>query len=122
MKLLIAATLALCSTGAAAQIVVQIGAPVVAFAAPPTLVMVSPGVQVVEDYGDEVFYIDNYYWMRSGTAWYRTTNYRGGWVVVQPQRVPTRIIHLPPGQYRHYHHASPSSHSVARHSNVATGG
>jgi hypothetical protein len=47
--------------------------------AQPDLVEVSPGVQVVADYNDSVFYSDGYYWRNDGGNWYRSTYYSGGW-------------------------------------------
>lgn len=83
------------STAASADVTITFGAP-------PPLVVVSPGIQVVENYGDEVFFVSGWYWVRSGPVWYRTTNHRGGWVVVENRFVPSRIVGLPPGQYKHY--------------------
>ena len=77
--------------------------PVVRFEAPPPLAVVEPGVQVVRDCDDEVFFTGGYYWHagRDGT-WYRTRSYRGGWVMAPRHTVPVAIVRLPRGQYRHY--------------------
>ncbi len=72
------------------------------FPAPPPLVVVSPGVRVVEDYDDEVYFVDNWYWVRRENFWYRTRDHRGGWVAVQPGFVPGSIVRLPPGQYKKF--------------------
>jgi hypothetical protein len=77
--------------------------PVVRFEAPPPLTVVSPGVQVVRDSDEEVFFTGGYYWHAGpdGT-WYRTRSYRGGWVVAPRHMVPGAIVRMPRGQYRHY--------------------
>jgi hypothetical protein len=78
-------------------------APVVRFEAPPPLVEVEPGVQVVRDCDDEVFFSGGWYWHAGpdGT-WYRTRSYRGGWVVAPRRAVPVAIVRMPRGHYRHY--------------------
>ncbi len=43
------------------------------------LVEVSPGVEVIADYNEPVFYADNYYWVNRGGIWYSSTWYGGGW-------------------------------------------
>lgn len=75
----------------------------VTFPAPPPLVVVSPGVQVVPDYEEEVFYVNRYYWLRRDGRWYRTRDYHRGWVYCEPRMVPASIVRIPPGQYRHWH-------------------
>ncbi len=90
---------ALASAQASAAVDISIG-----FPAPPRLVVVSPGVQVVPDYQEEVFFVNGWYWTRRGDAWYRTRSYRGGWVMAQPRYVPASLVRIPPGHYRHWHH------------------
>ncbi len=48
--------------------------------AEPALVEVSPGVMVIEDYDEPVFYSDGYYWMNSGGIWMRSSYHNHGWV------------------------------------------
>ncbi len=74
----------------------------IGFPAPPPLVVVSPGVQVVPDYGEEVFFVNGWYWLRRDTAWYRTRDHRGGWVVVPQRTVPVALVRIPPGRYKHW--------------------
>ena len=70
----------------------------------PKLVVVSPGVQVVPDCDHEVFYTNGYYWAREDDGrWYRSRNHRGGWVYMEPRRVPPGLVRVPPGQYRRWH-------------------
>jgi len=67
----------------------------------PDLVEVSPGVQVVADYDDSVFYSDGYYWRYDGGGWYRSSNYAGGFVYWNAP--PAAVISInDPGRYRHY--------------------
>lgn len=94
------------------QIQVQVPLPTITFSAPPPLVVVQPGVQVVEDLDEEVYFADGYYWVRRGGSWYRTASYRGGWTVVEPRVVPAPVVRLPPGQYRKWkkHHGDGHGH------------
>lgn len=87
---------------ALAQVEVQISLPTIVFPAPPQLVVVAPGVEVVPDSDDEVFFVDRYYWHRRGPHWYRTNVHTGGWVLVEPRLVPQAIVALPPGKYRRW--------------------
>ena len=83
---------------------VEVAGPSVHFDAEPPLVDVSPGVRVVRDCDEEVFFHGGYYWHpgRDG-VWYRTRNYRGGWVMAPRHEVPGALVRLPRGQYRHFH-------------------
>ncbi|HEU5058360.1 MAG TPA: hypothetical protein VFU21_17630 [Kofleriaceae bacterium] len=60
--------------------------------AEPALVEVSPGVMVIEDYDEPVFYSDGYYWLYSDGVWLRSSYHTGGWVRVRT--VPTRIVSI----------------------------
>lgn len=68
----------------------------------PPLVVVEPGVSVVRDFDDEVFFVDGYYWVRQDRSWYRTRDHRGGWGRMDDRQVPHAIVQSPPGRYRHY--------------------
>jgi hypothetical protein len=83
---------------------VVVAPPAVRFVAPPPMVEVRPGVRVVRDCDEEVFYSRGYYW-HSGPEghWYRTRSYRGGWVMAPRHAVPVAIVRMPHGRYRHYH-------------------
>jgi len=66
----------------------------------PDLVTVSPGVQVIADYDEPIFYSDGFYWRYYGDTWYRSTYYTGGWVYARP---PVAVLHInQPYAYRHY--------------------
>lgn len=58
-----------------------------AYSAPaPDLVYVSPGVSVIADYEQPIFYSDGYYWRHDGGYWYRSSAYTHGWVYARPPR------------------------------------
>ena len=77
------------------------------------MVEVQPGVLVVHDYDEEVFFVDGRYWMRgSDGRWYRASDYRGGWVVVEPRVVPAHDRAPAPGRYKH-HKGKPQKFRVA---------
>jgi len=72
-----------------------------AYVATPDLVAVSPGVQVVADYDEPVFYTDGFYWRYYDGYWYRSNNYATGWYYYErPPEVVLRIDR--PYAYAHY--------------------
>jgi hypothetical protein len=91
--------LAVLPATAPAQVSVQIqlGLP----AAPP-LVVVQPGIQVVENWDEEVFFTGGYYWVRRDDRWYRARGPSAAFVYVEPRRVPPGLVRMPPGQYVRY--------------------
>jgi hypothetical protein len=77
---------------------IQIGVPV-----SPPLVVVQPGIQVVENLDEEVFFVSGWYWCRRGDYWYRARGPRASFVYVEPRFVPYRLAYLPPpGHYRRW--------------------
>jgi hypothetical protein len=68
---------------------------------PPELVYVSPGVQVVYDYHEPVFYTDGFYWRYHSGVWYRSSYHSHGWV--RYPRVPRTIARIdrPQGYVRY---------------------
>lgn len=100
MKTLALALTLLVSAPAFAQVQVHIDLPRIVFPAPPPLVVIEPGIQVVEDNDDEVFFVDNWYWHRRGGHWYRNQRHDGQWVVVEERVVPVRLVKFAPGHYR----------------------
>lgn len=99
--LLIASVVAL---PAFAQVEISIQLPSITFSAPPPLVVVQPGVQVVEDNDEEIYFVENYYYVRRGPRWYRTRDHRGGWAVVDGPGIPPTLVSMPAGKYRRYKH------------------
>jgi hypothetical protein len=83
---------------AQASVSLQLNLPVVL----PQLVVVQPGVQVVPDVDEEVFFVDGYYWVRRDGGWYRSRSHRHGWVLVPGRGVPARIAGVPPGKYKRW--------------------
>lgn len=104
MHKLIAAAALLAASSAAAQVQVQINIPLptVTFTAPPPLVVVEPGIQVVPDYDDEVYYVNEWYWVRRDARWFRMKGHGGKWVLVEDALVPRALVGVPPGKYRRF--------------------
>ena len=72
-----------------------------AYATTPDLVTVQPGVQVIADYDEPVFYTDGFYWRFYDGYWYRSGNYASGWVYYGGAPVRLRGIDRPYA-YAHY--------------------
>ena len=71
----------------------------------PTLVEIHPGVWVIEDYSEPVFYADGFYWLYRDDVWFRSSYHTGGWV--RYRSAPNVIVRLErPRAYVHYHAAS----------------
>ncbi|MDB4954591.1 MAG: hypothetical protein JWO36_2160 [Myxococcales bacterium] len=68
----------------------------------PELVEVSPGVQVIADYDEPIFYSDNYYWRNDGGVWFRSRTHTGGWARFEAAPVAIRSIDRP-SAYVHFH-------------------
>lgn len=96
---------------------VSTGAPVAsgdAYVATPDLVAVSPGVQVVADYDEPVFFTDGFYWRFNDGYWYRSNNYATGWYYYErPPEVVLRIDR--PYAYAHYRPAGYVARSRPRY-------
>jgi hypothetical protein len=90
------------TTPVLAQVTVEVNAPTIAFESAPPLVEIAPGVQVVPDLDDEVFFVDGYYWTRRGDHWFRTKDYRGGWIAVRDKDVPPVLLGMPRGKYKRF--------------------
>lgn len=73
----------------------------VVVSSPPDLAEVAPGVQVIADYDEPIFFVDGWYWWFLDGFWYRSTTYTTGWsYVATPPVVIVRIQE--PHRYRHY--------------------
>ena len=69
----------------------------------PRLVAIGPGIWVVEDSPDSVFYSDGYYWRYSGGSWYRSSYIDDSFVRVRVHALPVGIRRIDrPRRYRHY--------------------
>ena len=64
------------------------------------MVVVQPGIQVVPDVEEEVFFTNGYYWCRHDDGWYRTRDVRRGWYYMDEHRVPPGLTRMPPGKSR----------------------
>lgn len=86
-----------------AQVNVTVGVPVPSFELQvgSPLVYVSPGVWVLPESEDEVFYNGGWYWARHGNHWYRTHGRQGGWVVIDDGYVPRPVVRMT-GRYRNW--------------------
>ncbi len=70
----------------------------------PQLVYLGPGLWVVADYHDPLFYSDGYYWLYDRGVWYRSASFRGSFVRVHARVVPTPVRHIDrPHLYVRYH-------------------
>jgi hypothetical protein len=78
---------------------IELGLPV----APP-LVVVQPGIQVVEGFGEEVFFHRGWYWCRRPNGWYRARSPRDRFDWIEARRVPGALVRMPMGHYRNWHH------------------
>src|SRR3982751_876159 len=93
-------SIALATVLLAAGLMTGCAATVSADAYPPDMVYVSPGVQVIADYDEPIFYSDRYYWRMYGGTWDRSPYYTGGWVAAVP---PPAVLHIDrPHAYVHY--------------------
>jgi hypothetical protein len=81
----------------------------------PPMVVVQPGVQVVEDLDEEVFFANGWYWARRDGRWYRARDHRARWMYVEPRFVPRGLRGIPPGHYRRFHHAEWKEEERRRH-------
>jgi len=80
----------------------------------PDLVYVAPGVQVIADFDEPIFYADGLYWRFYAGTWYRSSQYTGGWVYATPPPVVLRIER--PHTYVHYRgHGSVKRQKVRDH-------
>lgn len=102
-------TLGLSPAQAQVHVQIELGLPV----APP-LVVIQPGIQVVEGFGEEVFFHDGWYWCRRHDGWYRARSPRARFGWVEERRVPRRLVEVPRGHYRNWRHDRDSFHYERR--------
>ncbi len=67
----------------------------------PDLVEVvgTPGVQVIADYNEPIFFTGGLYWHNDGGVWYSSTVHTGGWARAEP---PEHIRVINRTEYAHY--------------------
>ena len=68
----------------------------------PGVVLVSPGIMVIEDYPDEVFFVSGFYWTLHGGHWYKCGGHKGRWIKTNRGKVPSAVLKMPPGKYKHW--------------------
>lgn len=80
---------------------INIGPPPIVVAAPPALVMV-PNSEIffVPDPKIDVFFFNGFWWSSRGSEWYRSTEYKGPWKIINKRHVPASVFHVPKN-YRH---------------------
>jgi hypothetical protein len=69
----------------------------------PELVEVQPGIQVIYDYDQPVFFSDGFYWRQEGGIWYSSRVHTGGWGRANP---PERFRTINSSAYVHYRPAN----------------
>ncbi len=84
----------------AVEIRLQMGFPAVL----PPLVEIQPGVQVVQDFDQEVFFTGGYYWVQRDGNWYRARDHQGTWSYVRRNNLPASLAQQEPGRYRNWQH------------------
>lgn len=97
------------SVRAQVRVQIELGLPV----APP-LVVIQPGLQVVEGFDDEVFFHGGWYWCRRHDGWYRARSPRARFGWVEERRVPRLLVEVPRGHYRNWHHDRDFLHTERR--------
>lgn len=99
---------------AAAQVQVTVAVPVPTFefeiGAP--LVYAAPGVYVLPQSDEEVFYTGGWYWAHHGDRWYRSHGRHRGWVVMDNGYVPMPLMRMERGHYRRWQ-APPQARTMA---------
>lgn len=92
--------LVLGASPASAQIRLKIDLPLPPI---PKLVLIQPGIQVVEDFDEEVFFHNGWYWCRRSDGWYRARSPRARFEWVEVRHVPPGLAKMPAGHYRRWH-------------------
>jgi len=77
---------------------ISIGLPVA-----PRMEVISPGIQVVAGFQEEVFLQGGWYWCRRPDGWYRARNSQSHFDYVESRRVPRGLVRMPEGHYRNWH-------------------
>lgn len=99
---------------ACAQVQVTVGVPLPTFefeiGAP--LVYAAPGVWVLPQSDEEVFYTGGWYWAHHGDRWFRSHGRHRGWVVMDNGYVPMPLMRMERGHYRRWQ-APPQARMMA---------
>ena len=106
--LLIACAYVLAGVDVNIGVLFGVPAPVVQEAPPPMfvesphLVIVSPGLYVIPDSPEEIFFVSGFYWTMRDGAWYRCLKNHRHWARVEREHVPMMLTKMPPGQYKRW--------------------
>ncbi|HWO18548.1 MAG TPA: hypothetical protein VNO30_07215 [Kofleriaceae bacterium] len=87
----------------------EYGASVTVSSEAPDLAYVAPGVHVIADYEEPIFYSNGFYWYSVDGIWYRSATYTGGWVQIGTPPVAIARIRSPYA-YRYYRPSSYVAH------------
>jgi hypothetical protein len=85
--------------------------PEIVFPEPPRVVVATPGIYVVPDYPEEVFFVSGSYWVVRDGHWFRSRGQHKKWTMVSNSRVPRGIMKIPRGKYKNWH---PERHDKKR--------
>jgi len=98
-SLLLALAILMFPSLASAQVSIHFG-----WTAPPPVFEVSPGIQVVENSDEEIFFAGGHYWVERDGRWYWAGDHREHWVVAPARRIPLFIRNHHRGDFRHWRH------------------
>ena len=101
--LAILSSVSLLFAGVNMHLSVNVPVPEIVFPEPPHVVIAAPGVYVVPDYPEEVFFVSGSYWVVREGHWFRSRGPHQKWIMVRNSRVPRGIMRIPRGKYRNWH-------------------
>lgn len=82
----------------------------------PDLIEIRPGVQVIADADEPLFYSEGHYWLYRDGYWLRSSSYRGGFARIELDYVPQRVRLIEqPQMYAHYRRHAGRHHASAGH-------
>ncbi|MFA4844466.1 MAG: hypothetical protein WC632_05905 [Candidatus Margulisiibacteriota bacterium] len=87
---------------------INIGPPPIVVSEPPAVVMMPQyGIYFVPGISFDVFFYNGYWWSPRGDRWYRSSQYRGPWGIVQRSYVPGYLFKVPKNYRAVYKNESP---------------
>jgi len=75
------------------------------FGAPPQEIILVPGnVYYVPDRDADVFFYNEYWWTIRNNHWYKSRNYNGSWMMIDPNFVPSSVtkVYWVPNYKKYY--------------------
>ena len=91
------------AAGIDVQLNINVETPDIVVAETPAVVLVLPGIYVVPDYPEELFFVSGFYWVVRSGHWFRCSSKEGRWVRVEGRRVPGGLLKIPRGKYKNWH-------------------